>query len=240
MGPAKLLSGFPLLALFSGLSLMVGWLIPVYYDWTDADQSRASPLLTYASVGVLVFSSLLFIGSNWIEIAGDPPIPNCDQRNKFGIRTLLGITALAAFMLAAAPYTPESWACGMTGMFMLLAITKSCIRYPHARYRMAALLATMYFPFVWIVRPEVSDVITDGQSANLIWLPAFVPLLLLCQLVGQHPTESVWMACGLTVVELVIGLCCVHHGKRLAIAYSLAVFAISACGSLGLQMLIRM
>src|SRR5690606_2794588 len=84
------------LILVSGIS---GWLIPAFYDWTGADQSRPSPLMWQVPLGVFVVA-LLFCGLlPWLPMRGwTDDVPRYSLQ--FQVRSLLVLTAVVAASIA--------------------------------------------------------------------------------------------------------------------------------------------
>jgi len=68
---SKLLTRLPIFTLFIAISVFAGWNIPAFYEWTDSDQSRPSPLLWQVPLAVAINSFIFCLALPWLPIAGD-------------------------------------------------------------------------------------------------------------------------------------------------------------------------
>ncbi len=123
--------------LFAGISLVIGLAIPGFYDWTGSDQSRPSPLISYAMVGLLVLATAVSLPLPWINLADLPPNSNILRKRQFRIRSILALTALLAVFLAALPRTSSAAAGSCTSLIILATAGRSWIQHPHARPNIA-------------------------------------------------------------------------------------------------------
>jgi hypothetical protein len=232
----KLLSRIPIFPLFIAVSLVVGWSIPTFYEWTDSDQSRPSPLLWKVPLWSAIASATFSMALPWLPIGTKPPSDAPRTQMRFSVRTLLMITAgvaLAIPLLAKFPLVVSGIVCA--GMFAYFVAF--CVRNPEHRMASTALLACMILPYAWIVGYDELDRLLPALAVMITGMPALLPAVFLGQMFGQHFQESPWLAFLLTALELVIGVWMIRLGPKRTIGYLLLVMQISALGSLGFYQL---
>ena len=234
---AKLASRISTFSLFIVASLLVGWFIPRFYIWTDSDQSRPSPLLWQVPLGSFVVSMAFCVVLPWLPIANQTSNKTSQQRLLFSIRTLLLITAMVAVAIVLLAKFPLLVSGIVTaGAFMYLIAF--CLSNPQHRLEASALVASMNFPYVWIVGYDDPGRILPNLLVMFAGLPAFLPAALLGRLFNQNMHNAFWLALLLTALEMVIGIWMIRLGPKRTIAYLLLVLHVSALGSLGFHALV--
>ncbi|EMI40750.1 hypothetical protein [Rhodopirellula sp. SWK7] len=232
----KLASRIPIFPLIIAASLLVGWLIPEFYAWTDSDQSRPSPLLWKVPLGSAIASAAFCMALPWLPISPQPSIDASRQPMRFSVRTLLILTAGVAItipLLAKFPLALSGIVCA--GSFAYFVAF--CVRNPQHRMAAAALFGCMILPYAWVVGYDELDRILPALVVVIAGMPAVLPAALLSQLFGQHFLESQWLMFLLTAFELAIGIWMIRLGPKRTIAYLLLVMQMSAVGSLGFYMM---
>ena len=111
------------------------------------------------------------------------------------------------------------------------------IRNPSHRLAASALFACMILPYAWVIGYDELDRLLPTFFVMIGGMPAFIPAVLLGQLLGNHFQESQWLAFLLTALELVIGIWMIRLGPKRTIAYLLVVMLVSVVGSLGFYMM---
>ena len=82
------------------MSLVVGWLIPAFYEWTDSDQSRPSPLLWQVPL-IAPIAAVMFVATlPWLTVLSVEKTSQAGMPLQFRMRTLLGATIVVAVCLA--------------------------------------------------------------------------------------------------------------------------------------------
>jgi hypothetical protein len=232
----KLLSRIPIFSLLIAISLIVGWNIPAFYEWTDSDQSRPSPLLWKVPLTLAIGSVAFCVALPWLPITTKASSETPRKPMRFSLRTLLLITAGAAVaipLLAKFPLVVSGIVCAGTFAYFIAF----CVRNPEHRMASTALLACMILPYAWIVGYDELDRLLPALAVMIAGMPAFLPAAFLSQMFGQHFQESQWLAFLLTAIELAIGIWVIRLGPKRAIAYLLLVLQVSAVGSLGFYMM---
>ncbi|PAY21447.1 hypothetical protein CKO51_01045 [Rhodopirellula sp. SM50] len=228
----------PFFPLLIAASLAVGWFIPSFYDWTGSDQSRPSPLIRPFAIGMLVSVSIFSLALPWM------PSPSPRHANgpaappRFTIRTVLIATAVVAVLLAAVAKFPLVTSGGVYAIVWCWVVW-SLMKCRQSRVPTAAVLACMYFPFVWIASRNGPSGILEALVGMALGLPAFFITLIAGRLSGQHIQELTWLSMLFTAIELAIGLWVVRLGPKVTIAYCLWVLVISIFGSFVLNALVR-
>jgi heme A synthase len=235
---SKLASRIPIFPLFIAVSLLVGWLIPGFYAWTDSDQSRPSPLLWKVPLSSAIGSVAFCLALPWLPITIKPSYDTARLQMRFSLRTLLMLTtgvAVAIVLLAKFPLAVSGIVCG--GAFAHLIAF--CVRNPQHRMASAALLACMALPYAWVVGYKELGRILPDLAVMFAGMPAFVPAALIGRLFEQNMHDTPWLAFLLTALELVIGIWMIRLGLKRTIAYLLLVMQLSVLGSLFFYMLVR-
>ncbi|WP_147868628.1 hypothetical protein [Stieleria maiorica] len=224
--------------LLMATSLLVGWFIPDFYDWSGADQSRPAPVIGWTALGMLVTSIGVWIALPWIPFRPHPRQDDQIALTRFTLRTLAGITAVAAVVSAGIMTFPlltgyTVW--GLVWVFAVWGWTRD--RLP--RLPAVALLACMHFPFAWVIRGGLPG-IGDGLATLVAGLPGFFVTLFAGRfLIGQHIQELAWLSILISASELAVGLWIIRLGPKRGIAYCVLVLLISVYGSFTLNMLVR-
>jgi hypothetical protein len=220
------------------ISLLLGCLIPAFYDWTGSDQSRPSPLIWQTALGLTVSAAVVCFALPWLPIRDEAEHRAAPVRFQFKLRTLLAMTAGVAAIIAALAEFP------MLVSSILCAISFGCVvrywvLYRCHRWATAALTACMYLPFFWIFM--------DGEPKHLfpeiLWmasgLPSLFPALLIGGLLGQNQHDTMWLPVLLTGVVLAAGILSIRMGPRRTLACLLIVLLMSTFGSFVLNALAR-
>ncbi len=233
----KRLPGILIYPLLIATSVLVGWLIPAFYDWTGSDQSRPSPLIGQTALGLVVGGIIVCLALPWVPIAVEPRDTDRAVPVRFKIRTVLIVTATVAVVIAALMRYPMVVSGGLYGI-TLCYVVRYWILFRRYRWPTAALLACMYLPYVWIVLDDAPDI-----RPAVLWmasgLPAFLPSMLISGLLRQHAQELNWLLLVLTCVECLFGIWLIHLGPRRTIAYLVFVLLLSLFGSFALNALMR-
>jgi hypothetical protein len=107
------LAVFPLII---GVTLVVGRLIPAFYDWTGSDQSRSSPLVAQTAVGVLLCGIIVCLTLPWLPIEFDPPAADRGGVHAIALCYVVRLCVLCRSVrwpvasLLACMYFPFAWA----------------------------------------------------------------------------------------------------------------------------------
>ena len=188
-------------------------MIPIFYEWSGADQSRPSPHFQtafFAVVGCMVLA--------WIAL---PLLPQRDSlvvaefkqseppdrlsNFQFNLRTLIAVTSFIAMAVAGLTsfrLVTIVWIASM-GIF---CATWFVMHDLSKRWKLAALLGCMYFPYAWVLVPNTISKFGPEHVFPALGLPMFVPSILLAGLVGQRGDEHAWLLLLLTLVEFAIGV----------------------------------
>ncbi|MCS7469832.1 hypothetical protein NZK35_24535 [Stieleria sp. ICT_E10.1] len=228
----------PFFPLLIAASLVVGWFIPSFYDWTGSDQSRPSPLIGQFAIGMLVSVSMFCLALPWMpspspQHANDPAAPT-----RFTIRTILIATAVVAVLLAAVAKFPLAISGGVYAIVWCWVVW-TLLKFRHYRLPTAALLACLYCPYAWIASWKGLSGMMEALFGMAVGLPAFFITLFAGRLMGQHFDGLTWLSMLLTALILAVGLWVIRQGPKLTIAYCLWVLLVSVSGSFVLNALVR-
>jgi hypothetical protein len=227
-------SVFPLMI---GVSLMAGRLIPTFYDWTESDQSRLSPLVPQTAVGLFLFGIIACFVLPWVHFEHEPSATSRGGTVQFTIRSILATIAVIAVFLAAFRKTPMLAVSGGLHAVAMCYVVRFWTLHRSLRWPVASLLACMYFPFAWIVSSSAPFHLSD--SLQCFGLPAIFFVILLGGLVHHHPDSLAWLSIPLTSAELLVGVWLISLGPRRSIACLVFVLIASLFGSFVLNALLR-
>ena len=220
------------------LATVIGFSVHGFYDWTGADQSYAPPILGYTALGILIALCLGWSILPFLQIPRDESLEAFANRLKISTRTLLGLTTACAFLLVLLikfPVVISSVLFGLTLVLMIYLIWNL----PPIRLRIAALLASMYCPYLWLVGYASTHAGLSAVPLMYLGLPGHLPLLFASRFLQEHPGENFWLAVTFSSVQLLVGCWLLIIGARRGIAYLLFMLASAVIGSFVLNALLR-
>lgn len=223
-------------------SAIVGSLIPGFYDWTESDQSRPSPLLWQVPLGWAALSLLACCVLPCLKIRRRVFENRAAKEARgslgcFSIRAMLiGTTVVAVVVVVLIRWPNFTTAIIWFAVFIRLGI--QAYKRPEQIIDIAALASAMVLPFVWLVFNAPSHL----SSVELVWmapsLPTLLPSLIARSLAGGSLQDAIWVPSLLTAFQLLVGLWCIELGPRRALAYILIVQTLSIFSSLVLLQLL--
>jgi len=212
------------------MSLCIGWFIPAFYEWTDSDQSRPSPLLWQMPLGAAIAVGLLTAALPWLPILKVKTAQEVRVSLRFQLRTLLGITTAVAVVLTGfmqSPLVASYVVSAATLVYFLVFFVLN----REQRLQAATLIACMMFPYAWIIAyDELGNMLSDVLRMAT-GLPAFLPGMYL-NLLLQQGVDSIWLCVLLSAIELGIGIWMLKLGPKRTLSYLLLVILTSSMGSL--------
>jgi len=218
------------------VSSLVGWSIPGFYEWTDSDQSRPSPLLWKVPLGTAISFFAFCIALCWLPIAVEHSDDSPRTWMGFSKRTLLLLgtfVALATVFFAWFPVVVS----GCVLAAMLVCFVAFFVRHPMHRLELGTFIACMYLPYAWLLGYSELDRILPMIAVMFTAMPAFVPSLVVSRGLGLHFQELHWLAFLFAALEIAWGMWMIWLGPKRTIAYLLLVLLLSALGSLVLLQL---
>lgn len=236
MSETRCITGRMGLSALIGISAIVGLSIPAFYEWTESDQSRPSPLLWQVPLWSAVISAAFCVALPWLPFSIKWPVGDSQSPVRFSVLNLLMITAGVAVSLSLLAVIPMVvTGCVFAGSFAYFVVF--CVRSPQHRFAASSLIACMILPYVWLVGYDELDRILPTFVIMLAGMPAFVPAAMLSQLFEQNFRETQWLMFLATALEFSIGIWMISLGPKRTIAYLLAVLHTSTLGSLGFYMM---
>jgi hypothetical protein len=215
-----------------------GWMIPNFYDWSGANQSRSSPAFDEATWSLLGFGVLSWLFIPWLPMK-EPSLDDAKKPFQFNLRMLLAVTTIVAIGIASATHFTIAF-CISLWVIAFVATSRMVAKDLTWRRQLAALLACMYFPYVWTLFPGTFKGLSWTIVFNAVGLPTFFPTFFLCGFFGTRSEEMVWLWILLTLVEVAIGAWLIRTGARRTITYFVVVMLMSIYGSMFLNALVRM
>jgi len=223
---------------FIAASLLVGWLIPAFYAWTDSDQSRPSPLLWQLPLTTAILAFVFCVALPWLPISSDHTNAEPRASVRYRFHSLLLIATGVAIMIAVPAKFPLVGA-GIVTVGMVAYFIQFWLRYPQHRLAASSLIACMILPYAWIVAYKHFGQIFQTVMALIGIFPTFYPANWICYFAGIPFRESPGLGFLLTALELVGGLWLIRLGPKRTIAYLLLVVLVSAMGSLSFYQAVR-
>ena len=234
---------------FPGLLLgcfIFGWMIPTFYEWTDSNQGRPTPVLVQAAWLLVSIGILSWFLIPWLPIrataASDSQVATAQEQSnrfQFNLRWLFVITTIVAIAIAGISNGPVAFCCllwvvAFVGASLMVAKELSW------KWQLGALLACMYLPFAWVLVWKTFRNASWTALIGVIGLPALLPGATVAGLFGKHPDQFIWLYILLTAVEIAIGFWLIRTGPRRTTAYLVLVMLLSIYGSMFLNIVARM
>ncbi|WP_145095554.1 hypothetical protein [Rosistilla carotiformis] len=224
--------------LLIGVSGLAGWGIPRFYQWTESDQSRMSPLVGQFAVGLTIVAVAICSCLPLVTIQSDTSVQGRGPV-RFQLRSLfLWTTALAIGLagLMRFPMAVSGAVCGAAYLHFIWFFA----RQPQHRWGAAALVGCMTLPYAWIADPSGTNGIHVGWI--LLWVAAGMPMLLpagfIAGWLGHNVNDVAWLAILMTAGQLVIGTWIIRLGPKRTIAYLIVSLVISLFGSFCLHAMV--
>jgi hypothetical protein len=237
----KRLARLPLLTLLAGISLAIGFFVPVFYEWTREPPSRSRlPALERASLASLLLTFVAWALVAWLSKPADEPQAAPRRKLQFGLRGLFAATTAVAVLVAVARWLDAPWSSGLVAAAAVGTLGWSLLRDTAVRWRTAALLACLFCPFVWMIAYNVPFGRTSGLVIAIPIAPGLLPAELIRQFVsglGRDAMEPI--AAVIVVGTLLLGAWLAGRGGKLLLAYLLLVLLVSSLSSLGMHALYR-
>ncbi len=232
--PQRPLPIFPVLIV---ASLVLGWLIPGFYEWTGSDQSRPSPLIWQFALGMTFIGCVICLLLPWLPIPTQAQEETRESNQRFTLKNLLVLTTVIAIMIVALMKFPMVVSC-LLGGAAFANYAWLVVRHPQLRLRAAALLSCMCLPFVWFIGyGEISNIcrVLLGIAAGL---PMLLPSAWLASWFGTNFHSAPWISVLLTGLELLVGTWVIRLGTKPAIAFLVFALLVSVFSSFGLHALV--
>ena len=214
-----------------GISVVVGWCMPGFYEWTGSDQSRPSPLLWQVPIGAGIAALAICCVLPWLPITRPESQLRPPAQWRFGLRTLLILTtavAVAIPLFAKVPTIAGGIVCAIAAANLIrVAIRDVSLRLPAI-----TLLACMILPYAWVVHYAERDRILSHFLTMIATWPTFFPAAYLSGMIAQPFRDSPWLAMLLTAIEIAAGTWIICLGPKRTISYLLLALLMSAMGSL--------
>ena len=220
--------------IFTGLiasSLLIGWFLPAFYDWTGSRQSRPSPLRWQVPLLVAIVAAASCSALPWLPVPSDSTNTHPRSSVRYSLRGLLLVITGAAITMAVLIEYPLVGG-GIVTFGMAVYFIRFWRQYPHHRLAASALVACMLLPFAWVVGYNELGQFFPTVLTRLGAFPTFLPAIWISSLVGIQFRESPGMGFMLTALELAAGLWLIRLGPRRTIAYLLLVLLASFLSSI--------
>jgi hypothetical protein len=228
----------PLLTLLAGISVAIGFFVPVLFEWGQKPASRSRlPTMERAAIAALVLTIVACALVVWLrKPAGNSPVA-ARPRLQFGLRGLFAATTVAAVLLAASRWLGVSLSSGLVVAAAFCAVGWSLCQGAAVSWRVGALLACLFFPFVWMIAFNVPFGRTSGLVTAIPFGPALLPAELIRVLTDASigPDGSASIAAVIVIGELALGAWLAGRGGKLWLVYLILVLLVSSVSSLGMH-----
>ncbi len=239
----SLMKRVPLLTLLAGISLAIGFAVPVVFEWTQKPAARSRiPSMERAALAAVVLTAIAgTLAASWSKPADQPPGAG-RPKLQFGLRSLFAATTVAAVLVAAARWLDAPWSSAMVAAAAVCTLGWSCRQDAQVRSRTGALLASLFLPFAWMIAYNEPFGRTSGLAVALPIGPGLLP----AELIRRWLTSGIGVdgmmpiAAVIVIGELALGVWLAFRGGKLLLAYAILVLLISSISSLGMHALYRM
>ena len=231
----------PLFTLSAGIALVIGFIVPTIYEWTQKSVARSLiPPLELAAAAALVLTMIGYTLNVWLGRREEVQTVHRTGKCQFGLRGLFAVTTLAAIAVAIARWFDASLANASVAAVALVIAGWSFCHDWHVRARTGALLASLFFPFAWMIAFNEPFGRTSGLAVNIPIGPAILPAELIRSLIdGVKVDDMETIAAVIVVVQLVVGSWLAARGGKLSVAYTLTVLGLSSLSSLVMHAMYR-
>jgi hypothetical protein len=230
----------PLFTLVAGIGLAIGFLVPVAFEVAEEPWNRTRLIsMELAAIVTVVISSVLCVCLAWL---GKERPPAAERRPKvqLRLRQLFAVITLAAILLAVMKWLNLAWASGLVTAVALGVLCWAVRQDARVRSRVAALVAGLFCPLVWMVAYNVPFGRTSGLVTAIPFAPAILPASLIRIVTSGGGPDEMGMVAGVIVIaELLLGSWLAYRGGKLFVAYLLLVTLVSSVSSFGMHALYR-
>lgn len=221
------------------LAVLTGLLMPEFYDWTGADQSRPAPVVHWIGLAMLLLDGATVVGTVWLCYRQPSHCSKLLPDRRFGIWQVLVATTAVAVVVTAERLLKLPLVLGIVLAVVTYAIWIA-FKQPAQRWQIATLIVCLWGPFLWIFRwPEF-----HGNIAQVLLmtpgLPALLPAAYFNYLLGMPMLGDATTPGLFTLLFLILGLGLIRAGQWPAMACSLVLLTFSLFSSFGLQAMVRM
>lgn len=232
-------------------SVLAGWLMSEFYDWTGADQSRPAPVVGWIALGIAVADVVLILGLYILHLysrqkPGDPSKKNALQYvprrggiPQFSLSQLLGAVTVIALLLVIGRLGSTlvvAWVAFASALAWAIWIG---IRNAQTRLRIALILWLQYTPFLWLIRKPGRWIDYLELFGMLPAFPTFFPSIYLNALFQIHFQSGHWIGILFTALSLAIGTWLACLGRKRTLAFALVTMTFSIFGSFMLHAALR-
>jgi hypothetical protein len=231
----------PLLLLLTGGSLAIGLLVPSFYEWTSPLYSSSGHVELERGAAVVLLATIIGCALVMRLRAGEASrtAETGGRRLQFGLRGVFAAMTLTAVVFAIIRLLRAPYSVGAVAAVAMAIAGWSLICGGEIRWRMAAMLACMFLPFVWMSAFNVPFGRTSGLALSLPIGPGIVPAELIRAFAGLSTDAAAKIPAVIVIFQLLIGACLAHRGGKLALIYTLVLLAVSTLSSLLLHALYR-
>src|SRR5262245_52086209 len=143
----------PLFTRVLGLSLTIGFLVPVVYEFTQKPAARSRiPSMERAAIVTAALACVASVLLAWrARPIDERSVANRPRTMQFGLWQLFAVTTLAAILLAVAKWLDVSWVSAGVAATAVGVLAWAILQDAEVRSRTGALLAGMFCPFVWMI-----------------------------------------------------------------------------------------
>jgi hypothetical protein len=240
----SLIRRFPLLPLLTGLSLVMGFMVPAIFELAQKPASRNRfAKMEQTAVAIAVATAV------WCAVAGflggrrakPSPAATTPRAMQFGLRAVFVAVTLTAVVLAVARALDMHWGSAVTLALVVAIAAWSLTGDWPLRARIGTLLACTYFPFTWMIAFNRPFGYTSGLVVNMPLGPGILwgeLLRGLAQLSGGADRVAN-LAIVFVMLQLLVGAWLARRGGKLYATYLVLALASSSLSSLVLHVLYR-
>jgi hypothetical protein len=222
----------PLFTLVAGISMTIGFLVPVVFEFTEQPAARSRhPSMEWAAILTVALTCVACVLVAWLSKRPEQPPDGRARKLQFGLWKLFVVMTLSAVLLAVAKWLEISWLSALITVLALGVLGWSNYLGPDVRSRAGSLLASLFCPFVWMIAYNVPFRTTSGLAVAIPIAPAILPAEILRRFTSDVGVDGNVPIAGVIVVgELLLGAWLARRGGKLFVAYLLCVL-VASCAS---------
>lgn len=222
------------------LPILLGLLVPAYYEWTGSDQSRVPRVVPITMFAILGTALAATVAVPWLIPSRAISVAEVPQTQRFTLRALLLSVTAAAVAMGVFRSNPLM----ALGALFVVGVWGVLVRYawrnPTLGWPVSAMFGCLYGPMTWVFTYGDLHIPLFESLALFVGLPPFLAVDFLGTLFQSHFDKSFWISHLATGLQLLLGAWLARSYPRIFIIFLLWSFVLAIIGSFGLNALVRM
>ncbi|MDX1929675.1 MAG: hypothetical protein SFV81_24325 [Pirellulaceae bacterium] len=214
-----------------------GLLMPEFYAWTGADQSRPAPVVGWIALGILIADGLVFILLVRLHYTHVVKAPVRFKRWRFSLFHILVATTIVAIFLMLARSTSMQITCWALQVAVACWGIWVAVKFHWTRAWIAWIAILQFAPLLWVFRHASILGPSPELLAIFTGLPSLVPVAFI---VPVNRESLQWLTTFLTTAEFATCVWLSYLGSKRALTGGIVVATLALFSSFVFHALVRM